>query len=122
MESWIHIHDLARMFLFILQNELSGTYNGVSPNPVTHKKMVDEMAKVLNVPLFLPNIPHFIMKLILGEMSYLLYASQRVSSKKTAEEGFLYEFPNIVNALQDFYKDEAVENSQNHFKTEDFMS
>ena len=102
-QSWIHISDLARLFLFIIQNQLAGIYNGVGPNPITHKKMVHELAKVFKVPLLLPNIPQFAMRLILGEMAYLLYASQRVSSKKIAEEGFTFDYPNIGNALEYFY-------------------
>ncbi|MBT8299116.1 MAG: TIGR01777 family protein [Maribacter sp.] len=119
-QSWIHISDLARLFLFVVENQLSGTYNGVSPNPITHEKMVKEIAKVLKTPIFLPNIPSFMMKLILGEMSYLLYASQRASSKKIAKDGFVFEYPNIGTALQHFYNGGFVNNSHNDFKTEDF--
>jgi len=120
-QSWIHISDLARLFLFIVKNQLSGTYNGVSPNPITHAKMVNEMAKALNMPLFLPNIPRFMMQWILGEMSYLLFASQRASSKKIAEEGFVFDYPNIGNALQHFYNGGFVDDLPNDFKTEDFQ-
>lgn len=120
-QSWIHISDLARMFLFVVKNELSGTYNGVSPNPITHKKMIIEIAKVMNARLFLPNIPHFLMRLILGEMSYLLFVSQRVSSKKIAVEGFVFEFPNIANALQQIYNGGYMDDLQNNYKTEDYL-
>lgn len=102
-QSWIHLKDIARLFLFTLENNLSGVYNGVAPNPVTNKKMVKELAKVLEKPLFLPNIPQFVLKLILGEMSYLLFASQRVSSKKIEKEGFIFEFNNICSALENIY-------------------
>ncbi|PIF00290.1 MAG: TIGR01777 family protein [Maribacter sp.] len=103
-QSWVHISDLAKLFLFVVENRLEGVYNGVAPNPITHKKMVHELAKIFKKPLLLPHIPHVIMKLILGEMSYLLYASQRVSSKKIEEEGFVFDYPNIGNALEFFYK------------------
>lgn len=102
-QSWIHINDLARLFLFIVENQLEGVFNGVAPNPVMHKKMVKELAKIFKSPLLLPNIPRFALKLILGEMSYLLFASQRVSSKKIAEEGFVFDYPNLGNALEAFY-------------------
>ena len=116
-QSWIHISDLARIFLFVAENELSGIYNGVGPNPVTNNKLVKEIAKVLDRPLFLPNIPEFMMKLILGEMSYILFASQRVSSKKIEEEGFVFKFQNVCGALEAIYekenKDETITSDLN---------
>lgn len=102
-QSWIHISDLARIFLFSIENELSGVYNGVGPNPVTNAKLVKEIAKVVNKPLILPNIPKFVMNTILGEMAYILFASQRVSCKKIEEEGFNFIFPNVCVALQGIY-------------------
>lgn len=109
-QSWIQVHDLARVFLFIAENKLEGIYNGVAPNPVTNHKLIKEIAKVLKKPLFLPNIPKFVMKTILGDMSYILFASQRVSSKKIEEEGFLFDYVNICAALRGIY--EAQETSQ----------
>lgn len=102
-QSWIHINDLARIVLFTIENELDGVYNGVAPNPVTNTKLVKELAKALNKPLILPNIPKFPMKLILGEMAYLLFVSQRVSSKKIEEEGFTFNYQNICKALDGIY-------------------
>ena len=102
-QSWIHITDLAKMFLFLGENKITGVYNGVAPNPVSNTKLVKEIAKALQKPFFLPNIPKFVMKTILGEMSYILFASQRVSSKKIEEEGFNFRFRNICSALEDIY-------------------
>ncbi len=99
-QSWIHIDDLARQFVFVIDQGLKGIYNGVAPNPVTNTKLVKEIAALLNRPLFLPNIPKGIMQLLLGDMSYLLFASQRVSSKKIEEEGFEFYHKNICNALK----------------------
>jgi uncharacterized protein (TIGR01777 family) len=103
-QSWIHISDLAHIFIFVIENELQGIYNGVGPNPVTNSKLVREIAKVLDRPLILPNIPKFAMKALLGEMSYILFASQRVSSKKIEEEGFIFRYRNICLALQEIYQ------------------
>ncbi|WP_149275153.1 TIGR01777 family oxidoreductase [Pareuzebyella sediminis] len=112
-QSWIHIADLARIFLFTLDHRLNGVYNGVAPNPVTNNKLVKEIANVLEKPLLLPNIPKFVMKTILGEMAYILFVSQRVSSKKIEEEGFVFTHPNICVALQDLYsKNEGRASSQ----------
>ena len=46
-QSWIHIHDLANMFLFALQNNLDGVYNAVSPAPVTNQELCKITAKTL---------------------------------------------------------------------------
>jgi len=98
-QSWIHIDDLAEMFVFALSNNLEGVFNAVAPNPVTNTKMTKELAKVLKRPLILPNVPKSVMKIVLGEMSYLLFASQRVCSKKIEEKGFVFQYPNIGSAL-----------------------
>ena len=103
-QSWIHISDLAGIFLHIASYKLEGVYNGVAPNPVTNIKLVKEIAKVLNKPLFLPNIPKFVMHTILGDMAYILFASQRVSSKKIEEEGFIFHYANICQALGAIYE------------------
>ena len=102
-QSWIHIEDLARMFIFAMEKGLRGTFNGVAPNPVTNAKLTIELAKILKRPLVLPNIPKVAMQLLLGEMCYLLFASQRVSSKLIEEEGFEFKYLNICKALESFY-------------------
>ncbi|WNH07622.1 TIGR01777 family oxidoreductase [Thalassobellus suaedae] len=100
-QSWIHIQDLAHMFLFVLQNNLNGIYNGVAPNPVSNKELTKTIAKVLKKPLFLPNIPKFFMQFILGEMHVLLFESQRVSSKKIEDKGFNFKYHHLEPALKD---------------------
>jgi len=103
-QSWVHINDLARIFHFIVAHKLNGIYNGVGPNPVSNTKMVKEIAKVLEKPLLLPNVPKFAMKALLGEMSFILFASQRVSSKKIEEEGFIFNHTNVCLALEEIYE------------------
>ncbi|HLT32829.1 MAG TPA: TIGR01777 family oxidoreductase [Aquaticitalea sp.] len=103
-QSWIHIKDLGRIFLFVRLHALEGTYNGVAPNPVTNNDLIKTIAKQLKKPLILPNIPKFLMKIILGEMHVLLFESQRVSSKKIQENGYRFEYPNLTAALEDILK------------------
>jgi len=100
-QSWIHLHDLVSMFRFALDNRLEGTYNAVAPNPVTNRKLTAEAASVLNRPLWLPAVPSWALKLLLGERSHLLLDSQRVSCEKVQMEGFAFEFPNLRPALED---------------------
>lgn len=121
-QSWVHIKDLARMFLFVSKNNLEGIYNGVGPNPVSNVKLVSEIAKVLQRPLFLPNIPKIVMRLILGEMAYLLFVSQRVSSKKIEEEGFVFFYPNVCLALDEICNSDSSMQIKTSENTSEFLS
>lgn len=100
-QSWIHLKDLVRILRFLLEERLTGVYNAVAPNPVTNKKLTREIASVLGKPLWMPNLPAFGLKLLLGEMAQLPLASQRVSSEKIESEGFNFHFTNIRHALED---------------------
>ncbi|MCL6265209.1 TIGR01777 family oxidoreductase [Flagellimonas myxillae] len=110
-QSWIHITDLAQMFVYIVTQNLKGTFNGVAPNPVTQSKMTKILANVLQRPLWLPNIPKFIMKGLLGEMSYLLFSSQRVSSKRIEKKGFVFTYSNLEPALINLYEKREVKST-----------
>lgn len=100
-QSWIHVEDLASIFMHALQYQLEGIYNGVAPNPVSNKELTKVAANVLERPLILPNVPKFVMKLALGEMHILLFESQRVSSQKIENKGFHFKFANLRPALED---------------------
>ena len=100
IQSWIHIHDIAALYYFAINNNLEGVYNAVSPNPVTNEELTFSIAKVLKKLLFMPNIPKFIMKLILGEMHELLFENRHLSANKIIDEGFVFKFKTIDNALK----------------------
>jgi uncharacterized protein (TIGR01777 family) len=99
-QSWIHIEDLAAIFVFLMEEGLEGVFNAVAPNPVSNSELTKAVAETLNKPLFLPNVPKWAMQLILGDMSMLLFESQRVCSQKLAEEGFQFQYPNLRPALE----------------------
>lgn len=103
--SWIHINDLACIFLKILIEKRDGIYNAVAPNPVTNRQLTKALAKVLRKPLWLPNIPEFAMKILLGEMSALVLSSQKVSCEKILRSSYEFQFENIENALDDLFSD-----------------
>lgn len=100
-QSWIHITDLAQLFLYVINNKLEGVFNGVAPNPVSNQEFTKAVANTLGKALFLPNIPKFFMKLILGEMHILLFESQRVCCKKIEDLGFEFEYHHLQPALED---------------------
>jgi uncharacterized protein (TIGR01777 family) len=99
IQSWIHIHDIAALYLFAIKNDLEGVYNAISPNPVTNQELTFTIAKVLKKPLFMPNIPKFVMKLMLGEMHELLFENRNLSAKKIEEKGFEFKYKTIDKAL-----------------------
>lgn len=103
-QSWIHISDMADMIVYVIENQLEGVYNAVAPEPVTNKEFVKFIAHILGRPLFLPHIPQFFMKLILGEMSTVIFESQKVSSEKIQKTGFQFSFPDIKSALTSLFK------------------
>lgn len=98
-QSWIHVEDLASLFVFAVTRKLEGVFNGVAPNPVTNTELTKAVAKVLHRPLILPNIPKAAMKLVLGDMHILLFESQRVSATKTEATGFEFEYHHLEPAL-----------------------
>jgi uncharacterized protein (TIGR01777 family) len=103
IQSWIHITDLVAMYYFAIEKQLEGIFNAVSPHPVSNQELTKVIAKTLKKPLWLPNIPEFVMNLILGEMSYLLFSSKNLSSIKITNSGFQFQFPKIDKAINDLY-------------------
>ena len=98
-QSWIAVDDLVAIFKHIAEEELEGVYNGVAPHPVRNRPMIESIGKKLDKPVVLPNVPKFVMKLMLGEMSAIVLSSQHVSSQTIEETGFVFELPNLEQAL-----------------------
>lgn len=101
--SWIHIDDIVAAFLWVFENKLSGTFNGVAPSPVTNYEFSRTLAKTLHRPLA-PAIPKIALKLLLGEMSQVVLASQKVSSLKVQKTGFEFKFSSLELALEELIK------------------
>jgi uncharacterized protein (TIGR01777 family) len=99
---WIHIDDLAKMFLFFAENEqFSGIYNAVSPEHVTNEAFMNTLAVSMNKKIKLPNVPAFVMKMLYGEMATLLLEGSRVSAQKVIDAGFEFKFKKLDFALED---------------------
>ncbi|MGZ3755101.1 MAG: TIGR01777 family oxidoreductase [Mucilaginibacter sp.] len=103
--SWIHHQDVANLYLYgIENNNLSGVFNMVAPNAVTNEALTKAVAKQLHRPVWLPNIPAFILKLLLGQMSTLVLGSTRVSATKIQASGYQFKYTDIESALKELYK------------------
>jgi uncharacterized protein (TIGR01777 family) len=103
-QSWIHVEDLARMFLYATEHEkMQGSYNAVSPRPVQNKTFSKALAEALDRPMWLPAVPAFALKLVFGKMSQVILDSQKVSSEKIERAGFTFSFTTIEQAFKELF-------------------
>lgn len=97
---WIHINDLCNIYLFAIEKGLKGVFNAVAPEIVTNKELTHVMAKAVSRKILFPNVPAFVLRVMLGEMSSMLLIGVRVSANKITEAGFEFEYPTITKALK----------------------
>jgi uncharacterized protein (TIGR01777 family) len=101
---WIHHTDVADMYLFgVEQDDLTGVYNMVAPQPVTNAQLTKAVAKQLHRPLWAPKVPAFLLKLIFREMATLVLGSTRVSPLKIEQAGYQFKYPDVTGALKEIY-------------------
>jgi len=101
---WIHWKDVVKLYLYAIENSaLKGVYNMTGPNPVTNQELTKAVAKQLRKSLWAPNVPEFVLKLILGEMRAVVMESDRTSAQKIEDAGFKFDFPELQDALKDIY-------------------
>ena len=98
--SWIHIDDLVRAILFAMENEqMEGVYNAVSPDPVSNKDLILEIAKSTG-KIFVPiPAPSFALKIVFGQMIGEILKSTTVSSEKLQQAGFIFQYPDLRSAI-----------------------
>ncbi|AMR34368.1 cell division inhibitor [Mucilaginibacter sp. PAMC 26640] len=102
--SWIHEQDVVDMYLLGLEDDkISGVYNMAAPHPVTNSELTKAVAKQLHRPLWAPNVPAFIIKMLFGEMASLVLGSTKVSAQKITAAGFEFKYPDVASALQEIY-------------------
>ena len=103
--SWIHVEDVCRLFIYAMENEsFSGAFNAVAPKPVSNKLLVQKLAKNITGKKHISvNVPAFVLKIMLGEMSVEVLKSCTVNSDKIKNNGFNFKFPTIETALDDIY-------------------
>lgn len=101
---WIHIDDMAELYLFALDNEnVSGALNGGSPNPVRMDQFTDTVGDVMKRPSFF-KVPKLALEAAFGEGAEFLTSGAKVIPKRTMEYGFEFKFPHLKPALEDLIK------------------
>jgi uncharacterized protein (TIGR01777 family) len=63
---WIHVDDVAELFVHAAENGLSGVWNATAPNPVRNAEFTREMASAVHRPALFP-VPAFALKIAFGE-------------------------------------------------------
>ena len=100
--SWIHIDDLVRLYIKAIEDDnMRGTYNAVAPKPVSNKELTMQLAREKKGNFFIPvHVPTFVLKAMLGEMSFEVLKSATVSCDKIHYSGFTFLYPTVEAALK----------------------
>jgi len=101
--SWIHIDDLAGLFMHVMKNQLTGIYNAVATNPVTNDAFTKQLKNSLCKNAIGFHTPAWALNLLLGEKSAIVLDSSRVSNKKIIDSGFTFKYEVLEQALKNFY-------------------
>jgi uncharacterized protein (TIGR01777 family) len=107
---WIHLDDMVSIICETLFNpSFNGIYNAAAPEHASSKRFSAQMAKSLNKPFFVPNVPAFLLKLLFGQMANVLLEGSRVSSEKLIQSGFVFKYPGIEGALNELATRKTVQ-------------
>lgn len=99
--SWIHLEDLVRLFVFVMEQAPSGPVNATAPEAATNTSFTRTLGQVLRRPTWFP-APGFAVKVLLGQMAEeLLLTGQRVAPARAQALGFRFRHPDLLGALQD---------------------
>lgn len=99
---WISMEDMVEVYVHTIEKELDGAYNALAGS-VTNKEFTKTLAKKLNKPLWLPNVPSFVMKLLLGEMSSVVLEGLQADNDKLIVSGFAFKHLELEDALDGVY-------------------
>jgi uncharacterized protein (TIGR01777 family) len=99
---WIHVDDLCNIYLqAVLNPNMEGAYNAAVNDNTTNTIFSKTLARIFGYSIWLPNVPAFVLKLVMGEMAVIVLTGRRVSSDKIEETGFQFKFKNLEEALKD---------------------
>ncbi len=102
--TWIHLHDLCRIYIEAIENQnLNGAINAVASEQISHQDFMHSLAKALNKPLWLPNIPAFLVRFAMGEKASLILDGSRLSNQKIKNHNFTFKFDSLDKVWDDFF-------------------
>ena len=98
--AWIHIDDMVNAILWLLDNDLRGPFNMVSPYPVRNEQFAHALGHALQRPAIL-RVPATVIRLLMGESSVLVLGGQRALPKRLEAAGFPFRWYDLEEALAD---------------------
>lgn len=101
--SWIHQDDLTALMVHALVHPMAGAVNATAPHPATNAEFTRALAAALGRPAMLP-VPGVVLRVLLGEMSEVLLASQRVLPEAARRAGFAFRYPELDHALKNLLR------------------
>ena len=98
--SWIHLEDVIRLFYqFMVQSDMSGTYNLTSPYPVQQRVLTQLVSKRCNRLAIIPT-PSWILKLALGDVATeLVLPSHRVLPDRLLQMNYSFKYATVERVL-----------------------
>lgn len=102
---WIHLEDLCEIYLHAITNSsVEGPYNAAVSDNTNNTIFSKTLARIFGYSIWLPNVPAFVLKVVMGEMAAIVLTGRRVSSEKIEQTGFQFKFRNLEEALKDCLK------------------
>jgi uncharacterized protein (TIGR01777 family) len=97
---WITLDDAVGLYLAALDGSepWSGPFNAAAPEPSTNAQFTRALGRALHRPAFVP-LPAPVLRVMFGEMSEVLLASQRMVPAQALARGYEFHFPELDGAL-----------------------
>ncbi len=100
MMSWIALDEIPHVIDHLMQRDIFGPVNVVSPKPVSNKEFTKVLSGIIKRPTLFP-VPAIAVKLLFGEMGQqLLLEGSRVMPRRLQENAYQFHYPDIKSALQ----------------------
>jgi uncharacterized protein len=103
--SWLHIHDLNRMYQFAIDNEkVEGTYNATGTKAITNREFMKSLRKAMGKSFGIPS-PTLIVKIgarfFLKTDASLALTGRNCIPQKFIKDGFQFQFTDLEKTLDE---------------------
>ncbi|MEW5676407.1 TIGR01777 family oxidoreductase [Flavobacterium enshiense] len=114
--SWIHEKDFAKAVAFIIEKQIAGKINLVSPTPVRNNDFMKALRKEMKVPFGAPigkRMLEFGAKII-GTETELVLKSRNVIPKRLLENGFTFRYADLNKTFKNLLADDNPATDHNN--------